>query len=99
MTAPDFMIWHCAGCGAPAEGKKKPCDCATNIGTREGPNGARESTWWDDELARIEEQIVGVASDAFETAAVLCEKLAAIQPADVRGYYQDCADTIRRLKS
>lgn len=44
---PDFMIWHCAGCGAPAEGKKKPCGCATNVGTRKGPSGHTEQTWWD----------------------------------------------------
>ena len=43
---PAFLIWRCAGCGAPAEGKKKPCDCQTNVGTREGPNGRREQTWW-----------------------------------------------------
>ena len=48
MSIPDFLIWHCAGCGVPAEGKKKPCSCATNVGTREGPNGTREQTWWDD---------------------------------------------------
>lgn len=47
MTVPDFLIWHCAGCGAPADGKKKPCDCATNVGTRTGPNGSHEETWWD----------------------------------------------------
>lgn len=49
-TAPDFLIWHCAGCGAAAVGKKKPCDCATNVGCRNGPNGKRESTWWDEAL-------------------------------------------------
>ena len=48
MTVPDFMIWHCAGCGAAAEGKMKPCDCPTNVGTREGPNGRGEQTFWDD---------------------------------------------------
>ena len=49
MSVPDFLIWHCAGCGAPAEGKKKPCDCVTNVGTRAGPNGGkREQTWWDE---------------------------------------------------
>lgn len=48
MSVPDFLIWHCAGCGASAEGKTKPCDCATNVGTRTGPNGKREQTWWED---------------------------------------------------
>ncbi|MDE2232538.1 MAG: hypothetical protein KGJ90_00200 [Patescibacteria group bacterium] len=48
MSIPDFLIWHCVGCDAPAEGKKKPCDCATNVGARRGPNGKREQTWWDD---------------------------------------------------
>ena len=48
ISTPDFLIWHCAGCGAAAEGKKKPCDCATNVGVRDGPNGSREQTWWDD---------------------------------------------------
>lgn len=47
MSVPNFLIWHCAGCGAPADGKKKPCDCPTNVGTRSGPNGRRERTWWD----------------------------------------------------
>ena len=50
MSIPVFMIWHCAGCGAPAEGKKKPCDCATNVGCRSGPNGSNEQTWWDEPL-------------------------------------------------
>ena len=48
MTTPDFLIWRCAGCGAPAEGKKKPCNCVTNVGTRKGPSGTNEQTWWDD---------------------------------------------------
>lgn len=48
MSVPDFLIWHCAGCDLPAVGKKKPCDCATNVGVRQGPNGTREQTWWDD---------------------------------------------------
>ena len=47
MSAPDFLIWHCAGCGAAAKGKEKPCYCATNVGVRDGPNGSREQTWWD----------------------------------------------------
>jgi hypothetical protein len=47
-TIPDFLIWHCAGCGRAAVGKKKPCDSATNVGTRAAPNGGREQTWWDD---------------------------------------------------
>lgn len=45
---PDFLVWHCAGCGAAARGTKKPCDCATNVGIRKGPNGKTETTWWDD---------------------------------------------------
>ena len=48
MAVPDFLIWHCAGCGAAAEGKTKPCNCTTNVGTRKGPNGKREETWWDE---------------------------------------------------
>jgi hypothetical protein len=47
MAMPDFLTWRCAGCGASAEGKKKPCGCATNVGTRKGPNGGNEHTWWD----------------------------------------------------
>jgi hypothetical protein len=47
LSVPDFLVWHCAGCGAPAVGTKKPCDCLTNVGTREGPNGKREQTFWD----------------------------------------------------
>jgi len=47
-AVPDFLVWHCAGCGAPAVGKVKPCECATNVGTRGGPHGNREQTWWDD---------------------------------------------------
>ena len=47
MAVPDFLIWHCDDCGTPAEGTKKPCGCATNVGTRKGPNGRLESTWWD----------------------------------------------------
>lgn len=50
MTFPYFLIWRCAGCGAPAEGKKKPCGCATNVGVRKGPKGKTETTWWDDPL-------------------------------------------------
>ena len=48
MTVPDFMIWHCANCGAPADGTKKPCECLTDVGVREGPNGRGEQTFWDD---------------------------------------------------
>ncbi len=48
---PDFLIWHCAGCGKAAVGKQKPCDCPTNVGTRKGPNGKPEQTWWDDAFA------------------------------------------------
>ena len=48
MAVPDFLIWHCAGCGAPAVGKTKPCGCTTNVGVRKGPNGENEQTWWDD---------------------------------------------------
>ena len=48
MTVPDFMIWHCANCGAPAEGTKKPCECLTDVGVRQGPNGRGEQTFWDD---------------------------------------------------
>jgi hypothetical protein len=48
MSVPDFLVWHCANCGAPAVGKNKPCDCSTNVGTRAGPKGQREQTWWDD---------------------------------------------------
>jgi len=47
MITPDFLIWHCAGCGKAAEGKKKPCDCATMVGFRDGPTGKRETTCWD----------------------------------------------------
>ncbi len=47
MAVPDFLVWCCAGCGAAAQGKKKPCNCVTNVGTRAGPNGIREQTWWD----------------------------------------------------
>lgn len=50
MRIPDFLIWHCAGCGALAEGRKKPCSCATNVGLRKSPSGATEETWWDDPL-------------------------------------------------
>jgi hypothetical protein len=62
MSVPDFMIWHCAGCGAPAEGKKKPCNCVTNVGMRDGPRGKREQTWWDDplpEMPRVLYELVG----------------------------------------
>lgn len=47
MSIPDFLVWRCAGCGAPAEGNKKPCGCPTNIGIRKGPHGETETTWWD----------------------------------------------------
>lgn len=47
MPVPDFLIWHCAGCDKPAEGKKKPCNCATNVGVRGGPGATKEQTWWD----------------------------------------------------
>lgn len=50
-TVPDFMIWRCACCEAPAVGKQKPCDCATNVGARMGPNGKMETTWWDAPLS------------------------------------------------
>ncbi len=42
------MIWRCVGCGKPADGKTKPCDCATNVGSRPGPKGDGEQTWWDE---------------------------------------------------
>lgn len=45
-TVPDFLIWHCAGCGKPARGNVKPCNCATMVGTRTGPHGDREQTWF-----------------------------------------------------
>jgi hypothetical protein len=65
---PDFLIWHCAGCGAAAEGKKKPCDCATNVGTRTGPNGKREQTWWDD--PSVDERAALLSTVARLTARV-----------------------------
>jgi hypothetical protein len=65
---PDFLIWHCAGCGAAADGKKKPCDCATNVGTRQGPNGKTETTWWDtpapDALAALIELEAALRTDS-----------------------------------
>ena len=83
MTVPDFMIWHCAGCGAAAEGKMKPCDCPTNVGTREGPNGRGEQTFWDDPpdprnatiatLTAALEEARG-ALEPFEKAAVIIAK-------------------------
>lgn len=59
---PDFMIWHCAGCGAAAVGTTKPCDCPTNVGRRDGPNGKRESTRWDEPPSNC----VGVPRELLE---------------------------------
>lgn len=47
MGLPDFMKWKCAGCGKTAEGNAKPCDCATGVGYRTGPNGTPEHTVFD----------------------------------------------------
>lgn len=62
-VVPEFlMIWRCAGCGAPAEGKQKPCQCATNVGFRQGPNGKIEKTSWDDplpEIPRVLSELIG----------------------------------------
>lgn len=61
-TAPDFLVWRCGGCGARAVGKIKPCECATDVGVREGPNGHPEQTWWDDplpEMPRALSELVG----------------------------------------
>lgn len=46
MTLRAHEPFCCAGCNAPAEGKKKPCACATNVGVRVGSNGKKEQTWW-----------------------------------------------------
>lgn len=70
---PDFLVWHCANCGAAANATKKPCDCATNVGVRTGPNGKREQTWWDDS-----------SSDAptyDELSALLAQMAAALEKA------------------
>lgn len=48
MTAPDFLVWKCSGCGARAIAKKKPCECASNLGYRTGPNGKLEFVRWDE---------------------------------------------------
>lgn len=65
---PDFLVWHCANCGAAANATKKPCDCATNVGVRTGPNGKREQTWWDD-----------LSSDTptYDQLSALCAQMAA----------------------
>lgn len=47
MTVPDFLVWSCAGCGARSIATEKPCDCATNVGYRMGPNGKIEHVCWD----------------------------------------------------
>lgn len=62
MAVPDFLVWSCAGCGARAVGLEKPCDCPTNVGTREGPNGKCETTWWAEplpEMPRVLSELVG----------------------------------------
>ena len=70
MNVPKFLIWHCAGCGAPAEGRRKPCGCPTNVGTREGPNGRREQTFWDSVLGLSEKfrQEIGASSAELSEA-------------------------------
>ena len=60
MSVPDFLIWRCANCGAPAEGKKKPCACVTNVGTRAGPSGRLEQTWWDDPSSSLDDAIAAI---------------------------------------
>ncbi len=78
QTVPDFMVWRCAGCGATAVGKTKPCECATNVGYRFGPNGKTETTWWDEPpsetvavprelLERLQEYFEGLVKIAAET--------------------------------
>ena len=84
MTIPSFLVWHCSGCDAPAEGNKKPCKCATNVGFRKGPNGQLEHTTWDDPPSeqgatitalREENARLIVACDAlFHSYAVPLEK-------------------------
>lgn len=78
MNVPDFLVWRCANCGAPADGTKKLCACGTNVGVREGPSGAREQTWFDAEpdprdatiatlralLDRAEKALTGVIKEA-----------------------------------
>ena len=70
MNVPKFLIWHCAGCGAPAEGRRKPCGCPTNVGTREGPNGRCEQTFWDSVLGLSEKfrQEIGASSAELSEA-------------------------------
>ena len=52
MGVPDFLVWHCAGCGKAAVGKTKPCDCATSVGFREGPTGAIEKVVFEHDLTK-----------------------------------------------
>jgi len=51
---PDFLVWRCAGCGATAVGKRKPCNCATNVGFRKGPQGEAQQTWWEEPVETVE---------------------------------------------
>lgn len=64
-----MLIWYCANCGAPAQDKKKPCDCATNVGMRDGPNGSREQTWWDDPPDKLDRAMAALKKcrDAYKT--------------------------------
>lgn len=38
------LPWKCAGCGAEAVGRTKPCDCITNCGYRMPEGGKMEHT-------------------------------------------------------
>ncbi len=40
--------WHCAGCGKPAKGNFKSCDCITFVGSRKGPNDKTKYTVFDE---------------------------------------------------
>lgn len=83
MSAPDFLIWHCVGCGAAADGKKKPCGCVTNVGSRDGPSGEREQTWWDNPPKGLEipkdvlDEVVASLNRAIGIATALEPRLTA----------------------
>lgn len=103
-TVPDFLIWRCAGCGAQAEGKQKPCDCATNVGTRKGPNGTLETTWWDDppstpemlrQLADAVDSVTEDQSRAFFLFSQILKRMAR----DASEEQCDCFDMCKKALS
>lgn len=63
MGAREVTPYRCAGCGKPAVGRIKPCDCPTRVGFRDG----EPSVWLYDNKADAEIASLGLDPDTVAT--------------------------------